>query len=161
MSRNVENILYAADLADGSEPALAYAIGVANRLGARLQVLIVIPDIREKSLIEIDGHVPQEQLDQYHSDRAQRARQHMETQITAFYAVRASEAPARPIIEIEVKESDDVTELILKEAQAHGADLIVMGSRGESALSALLFGSVAQEMARRTQTPLLLIPLGD
>lgn len=161
MSRNVENILYATDFAEGSEAALAYAIGVANRLGARLQVLVVIPDIRETSLIEIDGHVPQEQLDQYHDDRARRARQHMETQIAAFYAVRASEAPVRPIIEIEVKESDDVTDLILKEAETHGADLIVMGSRGESALSALLFGSVAQEMARRTQTPLLLIPIGE
>ena len=70
MSNEIKAILYAADVSDDCERLLAYAIDMANRLGARLQVLTVIPDQREKSLIEVDSHVPQEMLDKYHDARA-------------------------------------------------------------------------------------------
>ena len=50
MTNVIQNILYAADLSDDGEPVLAYAIDLANRLGAHLQVLTVISDQREKSL---------------------------------------------------------------------------------------------------------------
>ncbi len=159
MVNDIRSILYAADLSDGCEPVLAYAIDLANRLGAGLQVLTVIPDQRLKSLIEIDSHVPQEHLDKYHDDRARRVRQHIEAQVAAFYAVRADRNPARPITEITVHEGDDVADLILEEAKSGPADLIVMASRGERALLALLFGSVVHEVTRKTRTPVLLVPV--
>jgi nucleotide-binding universal stress UspA family protein len=46
MSNEIRSILYAADLSDDCEVVLAYAIALANRLGAGLQVLTVIPDER-------------------------------------------------------------------------------------------------------------------
>lgn len=161
MSNDIRSILYAADLSDGCEAVLAYAIDMANRLGARLQVLTVIPDQREKSLIEVDSHVPQDMLDKYHDDRAKRIKQHIEAQIAAFYAVRADKSPAHPITEITVHEGDDVAQLILDEAQAGPVDLILMGSHGEGVLVGLLFGSVAQEVMRKTRIPLLLVPIAQ
>lgn len=159
MSNEIRSILYAADLSDDCEVVLAYAIALANRLGARLQVLTVIPDEREKSLIEVDSYVPQAQLDKYHDARALRARQHIEAQVAAFYAVRADKAPERPIAEIAVHEGDDVAELILDEARKGSADLIVMASRGEGILMGLLFGSVVHEVTRKSPVPLLLLPI--
>jgi len=159
MSNAIRNILYASDLGDGSEKVLAYAIDLANRLGAGLQVLRVIPDLREKSLIEIDGRVPQEELDKYHDARAQRAKAHIEGQIAAFYAVRASEKPAHPIGEVAIKEGDDIAEVVLEQAKSNAADLILMGSRGEGLLAGLLFGSVVQEIIRKARVPVLLVPV--
>jgi len=159
MSNEITSILYAADLSDDCERVLAYAIDMANRLGAKLQVLTVIPDQRERSLIEVDSHVPQEKLDQYHDARALRVKQHIEAQVAAFYAVRADKAPPRPIAEVTVHEGDDVAELILDEARMGSADLILMASRGEGILMGLLFGSVVHEVTRKSPVPLLLVPI--
>ncbi|MDM0108722.1 universal stress protein [Variovorax sp. J22R24] len=159
MSHEIRSILYAADVSDDCERVLAYAIDMANRLGARLQVLTVIPDQREKSLIEVDSHVPQELLDQYHDARAVRVKQHIEAQVAAFYAVRADRAPQRPIAEVTVHEGDDVAELILEEARTGSADLILMASHGGGILIGLLFGSVVHEVMRKSPVPLLLVPI--
>ena len=161
MSTDIQTILFASGLGDGCETTLAYAINLANRLGARLLVLTVIDEERERSLIDIDSHVPQEALNQYHDDRAARARAHIDAQISAFYAVRAGNAPQRPITELLVHEGDDVPQAILDEAERSGVDLILLGSRGAGLLAGLLFGSVAQEVARRTRKPLLLVPSED
>jgi nucleotide-binding universal stress UspA family protein len=159
MTNVIQNILYAADLGDDGEPVLAYAIDLANRLGAHLQVLTVIPDQREKSLIDAESYVPQAELDKYHDERARRVKEHIEAQIAAFYAVRAEQKPARPVTEVAVREGDDVAQLILEQARTNASDLIVMGSRGEGVLVGLLFGSVAQELTRKARTPLLLVPV--
>lgn len=159
MNNDIRTILYAADLGPGCEDVLAYAIGMANRLGARLKVLTVIPEEREKSLVEVDSYVPQEALDKYHDDRAQRVKQHVQDQIAAFYAVRPDK-DSQPISEITVHEGDDVAQLILDEVQAGPADLILMGSHPEGVLG-LLFGSLVQEVTRKTPVPLLLVPLDE
>ncbi|MFT4195403.1 universal stress protein [Ottowia sp.] len=159
MNHDIRTILYACGLGDGCEAPLGYAISLANRLGARLLVLAVIDEQRERSLIDLEEHVPQKQLDQYHDERAARARAHIEAQIAAFYAVRGSNAPPRPIAELIVHEGDDVAQAILDEAERGSADLILMASRGAGLLARLLFGSVPQEVLRRTKRPLLLVPV--
>lgn len=159
MSNNIRNILYAADEGEGTRRVLAYAIDLANRLGATLHVLRVIPNLREKSLVEIDGHVPQANLDEFHDDRIERVKDYMDAQVAAFYAVRANETPAHPISEVEVHEGDDVAACVLVEAEAKSVDLILMGSCGEGLLAGLLFGSAVQELARKTTIPLLVVPV--
>ena len=161
MNPDIRTILYASGLGEGCEASLGYAIGLANRLGARLRVLTVIDEQRERSLIDLEEHVPQKQLDQYHDERAARARAHIEAQVAAFYTVRGSDAPPRPITELIVHEGDDVAQAILDEAEHADADLILLASRGAGLLAGLLFGSVPQEVARRTRRPLLLVPAKD
>ena len=160
MNNDIATILYASDLGERCEDVLAYAIGRANRLGARLQVLTVIPDEREKSVVEVDRHVPQAALDQYHDAHVERVRQHVEDQITAFYAVRPDKV-GQPLSEITVREGDDVAQRIVDEAKACSADLLLMGSRPERAIIGRLFGSVAQDVIRKTPVPLLLVPIDD
>ncbi len=159
MNPDIRTILYASGLGEGCEASLGYAIGLANRLGARLLVMTVIGEQRERSLIDLEEHVPQKQLDQYHDDRAARARAHIEAQIAAFYAVRDDAAPSRSITELIVREGDDVAQAILDEAERGSADLILLASRGAGLLAGLLFGSVPQEVLRRTKRPLLLVPV--
>ncbi|MEP6873870.1 MAG: universal stress protein [Burkholderiales bacterium] len=159
MKSEIRSILYAADLSDDCEVVLAYAISLANRVGARLRVLTIIPDEREKSLIEVDSYVPQAELDKYHDARAQRVKQHIESQVAAFYVVRADHAPERPIAEVAVHEGDDVAELILEEARTGSTDLILMASHREGILMGLLFGSVVHEVTRKSPVPLLLVPI--
>ena len=67
----------------------------------------------------------------------------------------------QPIVEFTVHEGDDVAQLILDEARTSGTDLILMGSRQERAIVGLLFGSVVQDVTRKTAVPLLLVPIDD
>jgi len=79
-----------------------------------------------------------------------------------FYFRQSVLAPARLAgTELLVHEGDDVPQAILDEAERSGVDLILLGSRGAGLLAGLLFGSVAQEVARRTRKPLLLVPSED
>ncbi len=160
MSDEIESILFAADLEPGCEEVLGFAIGVAKQFGARLQVVTVIKEEREKSLVEVDSHVPQDVLDQYHDDRAKRVRKSIEAQVAAYYAERLDRGADEAICEITVREGDDVAQRVLQEADAKHPDLILIGSRGEGVLSGLLFGSVVHDVIRRTRIPVLLVPIG-
>ncbi len=161
MNRDIQTLLYATDLGEGCATALAYAIGLAERMGARLQVLTVIRDERQRSLVDIDSHVPQQALDAYHDRRAMRTLAHIEAQITDSYAASGAAGPQRIVTEMIVREGDDVPQAILDAADRGGADLIVMASRGKGLLTGLLFGSATQEVLRRTRTPLLLVPVRE
>ena len=160
MNDEIESILFAADLGPGCEEVLGFAIGVAKQFGAKLQVVTVIEEEREKSLVELDSHVPQGALDQYHDDRAQRVRNSIEAQVAAYYAERLDRGADEAIFEITVHEGDDVAERVLEEADAKQSDLILIGSRGEGVLAGLLFGSVVHDVIRRTRIPVLLVPIG-
>lgn len=158
MSDEIKAILYAADLEPGCEEVLAYAIGVAKQFGATLQVVTVIKDERETSLVEVDSYVPQEALDKYQDDRVQRVRNSIEAQVAAYYAERLDRGADEAIFEITVHEGDDVAQRVLEEADRKRPDLILVGSRGEGVLAGLLFGSVVHDLIRRTRIPVLLVP---
>ena len=51
----------------------------------------------------------------------------------------------------------DPSEMIAQEAEAFGADLIVMGSRGRTALEGLFLGSVTNGVLARTKHPILIL----
>ena len=55
------------------------------------------------------------------------------------------------------EESANVTHAIGRAAERHGADLIVMATRGRSQSSAILLGSVTEEMIIETRVPLLVV----
>jgi nucleotide-binding universal stress UspA family protein len=53
-------------------------------------------------------------------------------------------------------------EVILRVADAHDADLIVVGSRGLGAVQSVIFGSVSKELVAHSRRPVLVVkdPLG-
>lgn len=53
-----------------------------------------------------------------------------------------------------------VSEAIYREARTQAARLVVMGSRGHSAIASLLLGSTAQAVLRNAASPVLLVPPG-
>jgi nucleotide-binding universal stress UspA family protein len=52
---------------------------------------------------------------------------------------------------------DDIARAILKTAEEHGADLIVIGTHGRRGIKRFFLGSVAEQLIRRSQRPVLLI----
>jgi nucleotide-binding universal stress UspA family protein len=53
-----------------------------------------------------------------------------------------------------------IVQAILDAAEEHGADLVVVGSRGRSGIKAAFLGSVSNGIVQQAQLPVLVIPHG-
>ena len=74
-------------------------------------------------------------------------------------ALEPDAARARGVsTQIEIAESSEVAECIAETAQRLRADAICMASRGRGGLGRALFGSVAEEVLRRSDRPVLIVP---
>ena len=64
------------------------------------------------------------------------------------------------IVDVEVHHGNPIVE-ILAAAERINADLIVMGSHSKGALKYAFLGSVAEKVLRKSQRPMLVVPLND
>ena len=86
------------------------------------------------------------------------AQQAMQQRLEQF--CREQGAPEGVIASIEVVEALPAM-AILDEAKNRGADLIVMGSHGQTALSEMVMGSVAHKVIMKSNLPVLLVPIKE
>lgn len=135
-------ILVPTDFSACAEHALDYAVGLAARLDAKLDVLHVaeipvfgVPELAvamSSSVIEQVLHDSQDRLDQ-------------------LLAPRRDKAKLGPGL----LRTGDARDVIVHTAQEIGADLIVMGTHGRRGLSRALLGSVAESVVRMAPIPVL------
>ncbi len=135
------HILIAVDGSGHSDKALAYARGMAASFGARLMLVHAYPHTSD-----LLGYGDFERL----VSRRQAAGQDV---IDA----------ARNLLDdtgLDVHENlleGPEAEAILAAAETHGADLIVMGTRGRGSIEGLVFGSVSRKVTHLAPCPVLLI----
>lgn len=135
----IQTILCATDFSEASEPALQTARGLARDHGARLIVLSVAPPL----FLPEAGVAPPIDLD---ADR---------------YALeqlrgRLDGTDLKAPVQTELRQGNPAEE-ILHAAHDLGADLIVVGSHGRGALGRMLLGSVAEQVLRHAQQPVLIV----
>ncbi|MEM1597224.1 MAG: universal stress protein [Pyrobaculum sp.] len=124
-----KRILVAYDGSDHAKKAVHHAVELAKTFGSALYVITVAADPSQVSL-----------------DRARK---------TAEEAAKTI-ASAGLKAEVEVRSGTPATE-ILNYAEEKEVDLIVMGSRGLSAIQRLVLGSVSQAVASRAKMPVLIV----
>jgi nucleotide-binding universal stress UspA family protein len=71
----------------------------------------------------------------------------------ALQVARERGVPAEVVLE-----NDRPAEVLLKVAERTGADIIAVGTRGESQLTGLLLGSTPYHLVHRATMPLLVVP---
>jgi len=145
-----KRILLPIDGSPPSERAADMGLALARRLAASAVFVHVVEPHRYRDLrdyqeaLERARTVGKALLAQWER-KASRARVSCETHLTC------TEPESRP----------GVAEALADAGVAHGCDLVVMGTHGRTGLPRLLLGSVAERMARLSQTPLLLVRGGD
>jgi nucleotide-binding universal stress UspA family protein len=142
ISNQFHKILLTTDFSPISEKALAYAAAIARHFGAMIYVAHVIP-------AEDYAHIPG-------SERivalAQMKRQ-AELQITSILA----SSHFRGIPHTIVLDHGDVLSLLSRIAEEDKIDLIVTGTHGKHGLQKLFSGSMAEEIFRIANIPVLAV----
>jgi nucleotide-binding universal stress UspA family protein len=64
-------------------------------------------------------------------------------------------------VDVEVEESRDAADAILRRAVTLGADLIVIGTHGRTGINRWFVGSVAEHVLRRAASPVMVVPPHD
>jgi nucleotide-binding universal stress UspA family protein len=141
---DINRILCPVDFSPFSAPALDHALRLARWFEARVEVLHVIPFL---PMSMAGGGVPDP------------------LEITAAMRDQAKEALADMVeavlgegVPIETKLLEgNPWRVILDEAAASAADLVVMGTHGRSGFEHLLLGSVTEKVLRRATCPVLTV----
>ncbi|HTS13426.1 MAG TPA: universal stress protein [Candidatus Limnocylindrales bacterium] len=137
----LRNILYPTDFSEPSEMALPFATALARRYDASLHVLNVItPNAFAASTPELAGMA----LDAEREMAFESLRQ-LESQLAGLHH--------ETIVERALSVWDGVGQAI----EDCSADLIVLGTHGRTGAQRLLLGSVAEEVFRRSERPVLTV----
>lgn len=140
-----KHILCPVDFSDASVPSLATAAAFARWYGARLTLIHVVPTFDAMPVYGNSGEAFQ--LVQPMSQ------EEVVSEIQRRLEVRAV-APDAKIL----ARAGDTSTVIVDEAAAGGADLIVMGTHGRRGFRRLLLGSVTEAVLHAAQCPVLTVP---
>jgi len=167
----VKKILYATDLSDSARYAFAYALSLANLYRSKLVMLHVLPE--DPNLDElVSGYVDPGQWQKIKAQHFQEAREALigkrsegaviREVLGEFYRQAGKDSAADTVDADEILvERGHPVEQIVRVAEEHDIDLIVMGRHGYGALKDALMGGVARGVLRHSHKPVLLVKLPE
>jgi nucleotide-binding universal stress UspA family protein len=140
----MKNIVVPTDFSDNADNALRYAINLAVHFGSKIH-LINTYEVRSQagSLVSIRDILRKDAEEEL-------------AQVVKKYNDRFVEGSSLEAKALEGYTSDTVT----KYAKKYGADLIVMGTQGASALKGTFLGSNTAAVIKNSEVPILAIPAG-
>jgi glycine betaine transporter len=147
MDLTISRILVPVDFSAYSERAVEYAISLAGRLGASLDVLHVVEDPLATGVWGGETAIPN--LTELREELVEDA----ERRLVPY--CDAAERAHVPVVATARLGLAAIT--IVEEAKSLGVDLIVMGTHGRTGVAHLLMGSVAERVLRHAPCPVLTV----
>jgi nucleotide-binding universal stress UspA family protein len=137
------HILAPTDFSEYSKKAVASALELAQKFGAKLTILHVI----ELPPYPVEGYVPPSLSATFLDD--------MERQATVDLAQIVPEAEAAKVEVARLVAMGTPYRKIVETAEADHVDLIVMATAGRTGFSHLVLGSIAERVVRTASCPVL------
>lgn len=143
-----ERILVPTDFSAGSYAALGYAVFLAQRMGAVVEVLAVY---------EIPAGIdPQSRVTQPGSEKPETLATILRVSTEEKLRKFLTDVPGSKGVEMQHRiEAGDAAEVIVRVAREDGADVISMGTKGIGARGTM--GSVAEKVIRDAPCPVLAV----
>ncbi|RTE67551.1 universal stress protein [Amphritea opalescens] len=155
MLPDIDTILYASDITEGSRPAFRMAVKQAINNHARIVFLHALEPMDDF----IDDFLPVNASQKHKQQLIDSFRQRIGERIKAFLSSELDddfELPYEPTIQVSPGKPDQV---ILKAAKRLNASMIIMGDRETSSMSRVFLGSTAQKVIHHSEIPVLIVPL--
>jgi nucleotide-binding universal stress UspA family protein len=134
----LQNILFATDFSPSAQAVLSHALDLARRYAAKLYTVNVL------------SHMPFVEVAQPDPEQIKLL---ADEQLSALMRSQS----LQDIEHKELIEQGEIPEVISKLVRKHGIDLIVIGTGGRKGLGKLLLGSVAEEIFRHAECPVLTV----
>lgn len=154
MTPKISKILYATDLSDSSRRAFQYALTLAQALGAKITVF--------HSLVEMPGYIENMAGPSFDKEKIKESHlQALQQEVSTFCEAETCklENGSDAVEAVVIKEGNPAW-MIINEAKAMGADLIVMGQHGHSAFTdVMIMGGNARRVVTHSQIPVLTVRL--
>jgi nucleotide-binding universal stress UspA family protein len=141
-----KRILVALDGSTRAEAALPHAIAHAQHFQSELILLKVTEPLQELSTLRTAGKRAQQVIEDLVREYLERIAEDVRNY---DIPVQVATVEGRPYLEI------------VRFAESHQVDLIVMSTRGQSGVSRWLLGSVSDRVVRGASVPVLLVPARD
>lgn len=155
MSYEIKSILYASDLTPRSPAVFRHAVGLAGKFGAKLHAITVsLPAI---GLPYMD-FISEEKFDQIKAAGHNKDEELLRKRISVFSEAHPEMNVDAVLTSVRAIEGDPA-KCILDMAKHVLADVIVMGSRGHTAIGELILGSVAHKVTMKADIPVILVPI--
>ncbi|ELY43467.1 universal stress protein [Natronorubrum sulfidifaciens] len=134
-----QNVLVPTDGSDGTRQSITHGLTIADRFGATIHALSVVPE-GPLGTLQNDAATP----------AAHRAVERIE-----------AEATRDGVEAVTAVEQGVPHEEILAYADDHDVDMIVMGTQGRTGLDRVLVGSVTERVVRMADVPVVTVRLTD
>lgn len=139
----VTRILVPTDFSKGADDAFAYALTLADHVGATVRLVHVFDD---PAAVMLDSHVYVPMLPEMRDEIMSTIGRELTARAATAHKDVATEvltgAPAKTIVDT---------------AKQNQCDLIVMGTHGRHGVAHLLLGSVAERVVRTAACPVLVV----
>lgn len=154
-------VLLATDLGPAAPAILRHALGLARAFGGTVTVVHVLESLGESARHVVDLYAGEGTAEHTEERRWQELQATLRERVQAICdAERACDDDGRALVAGISVLRGKPAEAILAEAARLGADAIVLGSHGHTAVGELLLGSTAHKVAQKARVPVLLVRAG-
>jgi len=162
MLPTIKTILYATDLSDHTRPVFRMANSLARQYQAKVIFVHALEPMGTYGQAVIENYIPKETIKQLRRDGYERVAKEIRERLDAFCneELNSSAEECEYVQAVVIKEGTPA-QVILKEANDHQVDLIVMGTHGQSALSDVLIGSSARKVTQKANCPVMVVPIRE
>lgn len=155
----IQKILYVTDLGKHTRPVFLHALAQAENNDASILVLHVVEPMTETASAVIQTYLSEEQVEKVRKDGMKKVLNYMKKRIDKFLKeeVGGKSLKSEPIEEIIVV-AGKPSEEILRVAEEHGVDMIVMGKSSAKVRGSMVMGSTTRRVNRLSKVPVLVVP---
>ena len=141
----IKKILFPIDLTENSSKILPYVLSASEKYNSTIYLLHVVHDLLKWGHL----YIPHPSLDKFQKEALEGAKKAMDM-------VCDKELQSCPNFQRKVVSGDPAAE-ILKTIESEGIDLVIMGTHGRKGLEHTIFGSVAENVVKKSPVPILVI----
>ena len=143
--KEIRKILFPCDLTENSFKILPYVLSISDKYNSTIYLLHVVQDLQKWG----KDYIPHPSMDKYQKEAEEGAKKAMER-------FCEDQLQGCPNFQKRVLSGDPVTE-ILKTIDSENIDLVIMGTHGRKGLEHVIFGSVAENVVKKSPVPVLSI----
>ena len=143
--KEFKKILFPVDLSESSPKLVPYVTTMAEKFGAEIHLLFVARVFEYFSGI----YVPHPSISKFEDEIVEGAKKRLKEFTEEYFSdLPGTKAEVVP---------GDISEEILKYTGSKGIDLLILGTHGRKGLEKVVFGSVAERVAKASPVPVLLV----